>query len=828
MAGYERIYWEDEPSTNTPLSAENLNKMDLGIANCAAEGAENTQSIETLEARVDEIIALPDGSTTADAELVDIRVGADGTSYASAGAAVRGQISDLKADLSELDEDLDEVYTGKPTIVVETINKLNPEEIQVDKYINKNDGAIEDRAGQSVSGFIAIDGTKNNLAFTGLNVAGTTRVCLSVARIMFYDSEKEKISYLDNIHSQTVIEIASNASFVRLNWDSAYNNRYPMVEFADSTSDISQVFVEYEEVLERTHGINYLNETQQDNLTRLDAIENELGSLENLSEQVADNTIKINDVYGVPFAVSRLDEFTHGYIKSTDGTINTSYSYRVATPEKITTDISYVMYVADGFRVYLYIFDSEGNKVSAGWYTGQIEIEKGTIFRMTIARVTEDTSEVADIDAFCSKVTLKRKDDLDYYSFEINKIDAVIPYGVTWDWWISANSIDAFGNAYIGYIDTDGYHGIIRRQPDGVMQYKRLELAENDDDHNATATIVLDNGRILAIGAYGHSKNNHVICWRSKKPYSIDEMEKFSFDIPQVSGEWKYACTYSQIFKYDGKLFDFMRCVATKTGETTTTGYLCLVSQDAGETWTAYKAIIGNDPYITFGETTDDSKIIKAVIGKNPGSLVDMLKGFTFDMSTQKFYNLSGTEIGHLVALDSGTIDDTDIAHYADMTDLIMQGSSSNRARLFYVAKTPKANTVFLYAQATDSTMSDFIYYIYDGTQSIAVGHSGTPFGNNHYISGACWGKDSNTVYYAKATTESADGNHELHKVVFSNGSVESDTIIAEASMCIIRPLFLGNGELATVVGHYNDQNSDGTYNGSFTAWELKPLFTHA
>ena len=61
---------------------------------------ETEQSVQS--ARMDTFTSLPEGSTSGNAELADIRVGADGTTYDTAGNAVRGQIGELKSDLSDL------------------------------------------------------------------------------------------------------------------------------------------------------------------------------------------------------------------------------------------------------------------------------------------------------------------------------------------------------------------------------------------------------------------------------------------------------------------------------------------------------------------------------------------------------------------------------------------------------------------------------------------------------------------------------------------------------------------------------------------------------
>lgn len=61
---------------------------------------EQNDKINVLKARMDTFASLPDGSTSGDAELLDIRVKADGTTVTSAGNAVREQFSELKSDLA--------------------------------------------------------------------------------------------------------------------------------------------------------------------------------------------------------------------------------------------------------------------------------------------------------------------------------------------------------------------------------------------------------------------------------------------------------------------------------------------------------------------------------------------------------------------------------------------------------------------------------------------------------------------------------------------------------------------------------------------------------
>lgn len=190
---------KDNKTANSDL-AEQMQDSDTDIK----------QEVAVERARIDNMVA---GGTADDAEVVDIRVGADGEVYASAGTAVREQVSKIK--------DIKEYLKNQPGYFYPKLsaNRWDASKNTELCYVNHQTGELMENSAMQSSDFIDIsDNDTGYITVYGVLASGAFYT--TSFRSAFYDQAKNFISGVDlngktTDSSYAVIEVPEGAYYFR-------------------------------------------------------------------------------------------------------------------------------------------------------------------------------------------------------------------------------------------------------------------------------------------------------------------------------------------------------------------------------------------------------------------------------------------------------------------------------------------------------------------------------------------------------------------------------------------------------------------------------------
>jgi len=231
-------------------------------------------------------------------EVTDIRVGADGTTYSTAGDAVRGQVSDLKSAINDTNENLAGIET-----LVKSKNLFSDQNMTVG-YLDSGTGAIEsETTSRKVTDFLDVTPGKY-LTFSNF-VRANTWAAASAPSICFYDSNKNTTR--NGSTWKTKLLVPENVAYARVCVEDSKIATQYQIELTDDG-----VFTTFEEYFDPYY---IVNPDVNIPLEQITGLEDRLDSLNESAEEIDSIRVAVSEI-SESVTYDRFDVYLGPYYKN--------------------------------------------------------------------------------------------------------------------------------------------------------------------------------------------------------------------------------------------------------------------------------------------------------------------------------------------------------------------------------------------------------------------------------------------------------------------------------------------------------------------------------